>query len=878
MHRLSSVILLCLLLTLKISGQENTSPHGPDLKIDCRACHTTDSWEIDMSMINFDHDTLAFPLQGEHQYQACWSCHTSPVFSEVKNECASCHLDIHQLSLGSDCARCHDASSWIINDVSGIHERIAFPLLGTHAVTNCYDCHISDSELRFEPIGTECIACHRQDFEMTTNPDHVKAGFSQECTECHNPDGVDWGSDNFNHGFFPLTGGHDIADCARCHTTANYSDVSSDCYSCHSQDYNDTQQPSHTTANISTKCVDCHTTDPGWRPADFRQHDMQYFPIYSGKHQGEWSDCIDCHTTQGDYSTFDCLICHTNPETDDEHGGVQGYVYQSQACLACHPTGDEDDDFDHNATNFPLTGAHTMTDCIQCHAAGYQGTTTVCAECHQADFEGSSNPDHVLLGIPMECVDCHSTTPDWMPATFTIHDQYYPLNGAHAVIANDCATCHNGDYNNTPNTCVGCHLNNYQDTQDPDHEVLQFSQECTDCHNENAWIPATFDHDVQFFPIYSGKHAGKWMECVDCHTVAGNYSQFTCVTCHMQGETNDQHNNVPGYIFNSDACLACHPTGDADIVFDHNTTMFPLTGEHLNTDCVACHANGYKGTPTECVACHQEDYDGSSNPNHGSLGLTMDCASCHTTDAEWKPANFPNHDDNYLLEGAHAVIRNDCATCHNGDYNNTPNTCVGCHLDDYEATENPDHEIVQFSQDCAECHSQDRWVPSTFDHDGLYFPIYSGKHLGTWSDCVDCHTVAGDFSQFTCVTCHMQGETNDQHMNEPGYVYNSDACLACHPTGDADMAFDHSATAFPLTGGHVGVDCILCHSGGYAGTPTNCDACHQMDFDQTLNPDHGGLGIPTNCEMCHTTDPGWMPATFPDHDAYYPLEWCSCRD
>ncbi|MEZ4987700.1 MAG: hypothetical protein R2795_22170 [Saprospiraceae bacterium] len=46
---------------------------------------------------------------------------------------------------------------------------------------------------------------------------------------------------------------------------------------------------------------------------------------------------------------------------------------------------------------------------------------------------------------------------------------------------------------------------------------------------------------------------------------------------------------VGGYVYEDNACLACHPTGDADNVSDHNLTAFPLTGAHLNTECLACH-------------------------------------------------------------------------------------------------------------------------------------------------------------------------------------------------------------------------------------------------------------------------------------------------
>lgn len=825
-----------------------------------------------MSQVTFDHDTLAFPLEGQHEVIDCRDCHNSLVFSEVKKECASCHRDIHQQTVGTDCARCHNSKSWIIDDISGIHERISFPLMGVHAQANCYDCHISDSELRFEPIGTECIACHLEDYNNTTQPDHSRVGFSQDCSECHSITGFDWNTDQVNHDFFPLTKGHDIEDCTACHDPNNYSNIDANCFSCHNEDYNNTSLPDHRAANISTNCMDCHTTDPGWMPADFLPHDQQYFPIYSGEHKGEWAECVDCHTSPNNFAVFDCIICHTNPETNEEHEGVSGYVYVNEACLACHPTGSAEENFDHNQTAFPLTGAHTMTECLECHGGGFAGTPTDCASCHQEQFDQATNPDHNSLGLTNDCAMCHTTTPDWMPADFPVHDDYYPLNGAHAVIAMECVECHNGDYINTPNTCFGCHAQDYNSTTDPDHRVLQFSMDCAQCHDEMAWVPSTFDHDQQYFPIYSGEHAGEWAECVDCHTSPGDYSQFTCITCHMNPETDDVHQGVPGYTYNSDACLACHPTGNADDIFDHNMTAFPLTGAHLSADCIACHAGGYRGTPTECEACHTEDFNQTSNPDHQALGLTTDCAMCHTTDPGWMPTEFPVHDDYYELNGAHAVIAMECAECHNGDYNNTPNTCFGCHAEDYNATIDPDHQTLQFGQDCRECHTEDAWLPSTFDHDGQYFPIYSGEHMGEWMECADCHSNLSNYAEVTCTNCHMNPETDDQHVGVPGYIFNDNACLACHPTGSADEIFDHNMTSFPLTGAHTTTDCFECHSGGvFMGTPTECQACHTEDFNQTVNPNHMNLGLSMDCAMCHTTDPGWMPADFPVHDDYYPL-------
>ena len=189
-------------------------------------------------------------------------------------------------------------------------------------------------------------------------------------------------------------------------------------------------------------------------------------------------------------------------------------------------------------------------------------------------------------------MQCHSTDPDWMPASFDVHNDYYTLNGAHAIISNDCAECHNGDYNNTPNSCVGCHQIDYDNTTDPNHSAAQFSTDCMTCHSEVAWSPSTFDHDGQYFPIYSGSHDGEWMDCVDCHSDPNDYSQFQCINCHQNPETDDDHEGIGGYVYEDNACLICHPTGETGMAFNHDITNFPLTGAHIGLDCLLCHEGG----------------------------------------------------------------------------------------------------------------------------------------------------------------------------------------------------------------------------------------------------------------------------------------------
>ena len=317
------------------------SPHGPNLKISCKVCHSTKGWAFDKENYSFDHNRTRFPLAGQHATLNCKDCHVSLVFSAAKTECHDCHKDVHETTVGPDCSRCHTTSSWLVSDITGIHRMGRFPLLGPHRTADCSLCHNSENPLRFDVIGANCIDCHRVQFLATTNPNHIQAGFSQDCASCHSVNSFQWSGAGFNHAFFPLVLGHSNLKCTDCHTTGNYRDTNSDCYSCHQQTYLATTNPNHVTSNFPTDCKVCHSLNPGWKPAKYAQHDSQFFPIYSGRHNGLWTSCTDCHNTPSNYALFTCIICHEHSQanTDPRHGDVGGYVYSATSCYSCHPTG-----------------------------------------------------------------------------------------------------------------------------------------------------------------------------------------------------------------------------------------------------------------------------------------------------------------------------------------------------------------------------------------------------------------------------------------------------------------------------------------------------------------------------------------------------------
>ncbi len=62
--------------------------------------------------------------------------------------------------------------------------------------------------------------------------------------------------------------------------------------------------------------------------------------------------------------------------------------------------------------------------------------------------------------------------------------------------------------------------------------------------------------------------------------------------------------------------------------------------------------------------------------------------------------------------------------------------------------------------------------------------------------------------------------------------------------------FDHSKTAFPLTGAHIAVECVTCHLNGVLkGTPTQCAACHNGTLAQGMPAGH--LPSSASCDTCH---------------------------
>ncbi len=779
MYRLSFVLIL--LFSGILFSQ--TSPHGSNLKFQCEDCHSEVSWNIIPKNINFDHNQTGFKLESQHKVIDCKQCHSTLKFEEVNKNCVSCHNNIHQNTVDIDCQKCHTTDTWLVKNIREIHNQSRFPLLGVHQSVNCVSCHPSYPMSRFEVLSIDCFDCHRKDYQQAKNPDHIAANFSTDCIQCHSIEIKSWGGKNFTHLFFPLTGGHNISNCNSCHNQNSFTGLDTKCVSCHLSNYQNTQNPNHSQLGFSTDCETCHKIT-NWHDASF-DHDNLFFPIYSGKHKGKWNTCNDCHTNQNNYAEFSCLNCHEHNKNDmdDKHRSINGYVYNSPACLSCHPNGDGDNAFNHDLTSFKLTGAHTNIECAACHQSGFQNTPIECFGCHQNNFNQAINPNHIDLNFPTNCETCHTTNSGWKPAQFQQHNNFFELTGAHLNAS--CENCHNGNYTSIAFECSNCHIVNFNQTQNPNHQQIGISNQCSSCHNSTAWTPSTFNHSNTQF-VLSGAHTT--INCTSCHQGQTTGTSTECSYCHID-DFNQTQNPNHQQIGISNQCSSCHnSTAWIPSSFSHSNTTFPLAGVHTQIFCSDCHQEQTTGTSTDCYTCHQTQYEQSNNPNHVALNLPTTCATCHTIEPQWEPATFPIHNNFYQLTGQHNSIKDNCTLCHNGNYNSTPNQCNSCHINDYNNTTNPNHLAAKFPQECEICHNTNGWIPSTFNHDQQYFPIYSGAHKNKWDNCLICHTDQNNYSVFSCLTCHEHNQTemNQKHIEVSDYQYNSEACLNCHPNGSGD--------------------------------------------------------------------------------------------
>ena len=131
--------------------------------------------------------------------------------------------------------------------------------------------------------------------------------------------------------------------------------------------------------------------------------------------------CVDCHSK----------VVHHEPN--------EPTVITNQECAGCHTS--------HVGTSatFPLTGAHSKLQCIDCHNVTLGGLSVDCVRCH--------TPPSTHDEVDTNCVTCH-TFETFTPSTYQHPQVDEHLLGEEVL---QCASCHRPEYSIASCTGAGCH-------------------------------------------------------------------------------------------------------------------------------------------------------------------------------------------------------------------------------------------------------------------------------------------------------------------------------------------------------------------------------------------------------------------------------------
>lgn len=467
-----------------------------------------------------------------------------------------------------------------------------------------------------------------------------------------------------------------MSNCTQCHSLG--SKISNEkCLACHAElkARIDQKKGYHVSQEVRSKaCVSCHSDHHGRNFQLIRfakekfDHGLTGFAL-SGAHTTK--QCNDCHKPANISNpairkkrfTYlglspECKSCHS-----DYH---QGTI--SKPCVDCHNTQQFKPAalFNHSASRFMLTGRHTEVACAACHPvtllngkkfqqfAGIKHQN--CSNCHQDPHNNQFGP---------RCLDCHVTASFRTVkgiGQFDHSKTAFPLENRHRGVA--CKSCHKKGLTDPVKheRCLDCHA----DFHEGQFNDTAGATDCSGCHSTRGFQGSSFTierHNSGKF-ILTGAHLAT--PCFSCHNRKDRW-----VFRDIGSGCGDCHENVHGEAIDSiynpvDGCKNCHSsTAWSLISFDHNSTAFPLSGQHAKQSCRTCHfrmdPNGksvqmFSSMKAACTQCHTDIH----NSQFETDGETQ-CLRCHASD-NWKIPNFDHSKTAFRLDGKHEKLA--CISCH----------------------------------------------------------------------------------------------------------------------------------------------------------------------------------------------------------------------
>jgi hypothetical protein len=194
---------------------------------------------------------------------------------------------------------------------------------------------------------------------------------------------------------------------------------------------------------------------------------------------------------------------------------IDGHAEISKDCFACHT---------------PFLGS-SPAKCIACHKVAEIGLQTTKG---LAIAKESKNVAFHQKLAEEDCVSCHSDhkgVQAFRPIGQFSHNLLQP------GLQEQCDSCHSGP---------------------GDALHLKIEGNCGQCHTQQAWLPATFEHEKYF--RFDRHHD---TECGTCH-INNDYANYTCYGCHEHSRSEIREEHVEEGIYEYENCVECHRSGDED--------------------------------------------------------------------------------------------------------------------------------------------------------------------------------------------------------------------------------------------------------------------------------------------------------------------------
>jgi hypothetical protein len=185
--------------------------------------------------------------------------------------------------------------------------------------------------------------------------------------------------------------------------------------------------------------------------------------------------------------------------------------------------------------------AELATDCFACHAPGRGAAASLCIACHALPDIGLRTTKAVALPqrnlktsfhqelIEQDCMVCHSDHQGPRLARRSRKPFSHAL--LRPAVQERCSGCHAAP-------SVNLHR--------------QITGNCRQCHSQERWKPATFEHGKLF--VLDRDHN---VACATCHQ-NDDYSRYTCYGCHEHTPAKIRSEHEEEGITDFENCVACH--------------------------------------------------------------------------------------------------------------------------------------------------------------------------------------------------------------------------------------------------------------------------------------------------------------------------------